>query len=256
MQRVTINRHKSPFLIQNPVSKFEMKDISEKYNLELSGKTIVEKLQLLAEIHSGKVVFTTSFGYEDQVITDIIFRNKIDIKVVTLDTGRLFPETYKVYRSTLEKYGEKIGTYFPPTEEVEKMLREKGPFSFYESLANRKECCHIRKVIPLKRALKDHEIWITGLRASQSDNRSNLQEFEWDTNNGIVKYNPLLDWSLEQTIQYIKDNNVPYNILHDRGFVSIGCEPCTRAIQPGEDFRAGRWWWEHNSGKECGLHAK
>lgn len=223
-------------------------------NEELKENTIVEKLNYLEDAHRGSVVFTTSFGYEDQVITDIIFSNNLDIKVVTLDTGRLFSETYKVYNSTFDKYKKPISVYFPPAEKVEEMVNKKGPFSFYESLENRKECCFIRKVIPLKRALAGNEIWITGLRASQSENRSDLQEFEWDEGNQIIKYNPLLEWSLEETIQYIKDNNVPYNILHDRGFVSIGCEPCTRAIKPGEDFRAGRWWWEQNSGKECGLH--
>jgi phosphoadenosine phosphosulfate reductase len=223
-------------------------------NEELKENTIVEKLNYLQDAHRGSVIFTTSFGYEDQVITDIIFKNNFDVKVVTLDTGRLFPETYKVYNSTLDKYKKTISVYFPPTEKVEEMVNKKGPFSFYESLENRKECCFIRKVIPLKRALKGNEIWITGLRASQSENRSDLQEFEWDEGNQIIKYNPLLEWSLEQIIDYIKENHVPYNILHDRGFVSIGCEPCTRAIKPGEDFRAGRWWWEQNSGKECGLH--
>ncbi len=230
-------------------------EITKKYNVQLNEKTIVEKLQYLVEQHPGKVVFTTSFGYEDQVITDLIFSNNLDIKVVTLDTGRLFPETYKVYRSTLEKYKKTIKVYFPPTEEVEKLLDEKGPFSFYESLENRKECCYIRKVIPLKRALKENEIWITGLRASQSDNRSDLMEFEFDEGNNIIKYNPLLSWSLDETINYVKEKHVPYNVLHDKGFVSIGCQPCTRAIQPGEDFRAGRWWWEQGSGKECGLHS-
>jgi len=223
-------------------------------NEELKENTIVEKLNYLEDAHRGSVIFTTSFGTEDQVITDIIFRNNFNIKVVTLDTGRLFSETYKVYSSTLDKYKKPISVYFPPAEKVEEMVNKKGPFSFYESLENRKECCFIRKVIPLKRALKGNEIWITGLRASQSENRSDLQEFEWDEGNQMIKYNPLLDWSLEQTIDYIKENHVPYNILHDRGFVSIGCEPCTRAIKPGEDFRAGRWWWEQNSGKECGLH--
>lgn len=232
-----------------------MEKLTNKYNTELSGKTIVEKLQYLVEQHPGKVVFTTSFGYEDQVITDIIFKNNLDIKVVTLDTGRIFPETYKVYRSTLERYKKPIKAYFPPTEEVEKLLDDKGPFSFYESLENRKECCFIRKVIPLKRALEGNTIWITGLRASQSNNRSGMQFFEYDEGNAIVKYNPLMDWSLEKTIDYVKANNVPYNVLHDKGFVSIGCEPCTRAVQPGDDFRAGRWWWEQGSGKECGLHS-
>ncbi len=227
---------------------------AEKYNTQLSNKSIVEKLKFLVENHSGKVVFTTSFGYEDQVISDIILKNNLDIKVITLDTGRLFPETYKVYLSTLEKYKKPIKAYFPPTEKVEELLNEKGPFSFYESLENRKECCYIRKVIPLKRALAGNDIWITGLRASQSDNRSEMQFFEWDGGNGIIKFNPLKDWSLEQTKEFVKENNIPYNILHDKGFVSIGCQPCTRAIEPGENFRAGRWWWEQGSGKECGLH--
>ena len=228
--------------------------LTGKYNTQLAEKSIVEKLKFIIKNHPGKVVFTTSFGYEDQVITDYIFKNNLDIKVITLDTGRLFPETYKVYRSTLEKYKKPIKAYFPPTENVENLLDEKGPFSFYESLENRKECCFIRKVISLKRALKDNDIWITGLRASQSDNRIDMKHFEWDAANGIMKFNPLMEWSLEKTKDYVKENNVPYNVLHDQGFVSIGCQPCTRAIQPGEDFRAGRWWWEQGSGKECGLH--
>jgi len=232
-----------------------MKQLTEKYNTELAEKPIVEKLQYLVEQHPGKVVFTTSFGYEDQVITDFIFNNDLDIKVVTLDTGRIFPETYKVYLSTFERYKKPIKAYFPPSDKVEELLDKKGPFSFYESLENRKECCFIRKVIPLKRALKGNVIWITGLRASQSNNRSDMQAFEFDEGNNIIKYNPLMEWSLEETIEHVKANNVPYNVLHDKGFVSIGCEPCTRAIQPGEDFRAGRWWWEQGSGKECGLHA-
>ncbi len=228
--------------------------IIQQLQTDLTGKSILEKLEFLVEKYVGKIVFTTSFGYEDQVITDMIFRNGLPVEVVTLDTGRMFEETYKVFRSTLERYGKPIKAFFPPADKVEKLLNEKGPFSFYESVENRKECCHIRKVIPLKRALKGHKIWITGLRASQSANRSGLEEFEWDAGNKIIKYNPLLEWSLDDVKQYVKENNVPYNVLHDRGFVSIGCEPCTRAIKPGEDFRAGRWWWEHNSGKECGLH--
>ena len=232
----------------------DLQKTADRYNAQLKDNSIVESLKYLVKQHPGKVVFTTSFGYEDQVITDMIFDNDIDIRVITLDTGRLFPETYKVFRSTVERYQKEIQVYFPPADKVEEMVTKKGPFSFYESLENRKECCHIRKVIPLKRALEGNEIWITGLRASQSNNRSGMKEFEVDEGNNIVKYNPLKDWSLEQTIDYVKTNRVPYNVLHDRGFVSIGCQPCTRAIQPGEDFRAGRWWWEQGSGKECGLH--
>lgn len=228
--------------------------LAEKYNARSSDQSTFQKIKFLTENHSGKVIFTTSFGYEDQLITDLIFRNDLPVKVVTLDTGRMFEETYKVFRNTLERYGKPITVYFPPTGKVEKMLNEKGPFSFYESVENRKECCYIRKVIPLQRSLEGKEIWITGLRASQSSYRSDLNEFEWDEGNHILKYNPLLTWSLEQVKDYIKENNVPYNALHDKGYVSIGCEPCTRPIQPGEDFRDGRWWWEKNSGKECGLH--
>jgi phosphoadenosine phosphosulfate reductase len=222
----------------------------------LQGKSISDKLRHLAVDYPGKVVFTTSFGYEDQVITDIIFSDNLQVQVVTLDTGRMFEETYKVFRSTVEKYGKKIKVFFPPSEKVEKLMTEKGPFSFYESVENRKECCFIRKVIPLKRALEGNEIWITGLRADQSANRSAINEFEWDEANRMIKYNPLIDWNLEQVKEYVKKKHVPYNVLHDKGFVSIGCEPCTRAIKPGEDFRAGRWWWEQNTGKECGLHEK
>jgi len=221
---------------------------------ELKGKSISEKLHYLSVNFPGKVVFTTSFGYEDQVITDMIFNEDADLEVVTLDTGRMFEETYKVFRSTVEKYGKNIRVFFPPAEKVEKLMTEKGPFSFYESVENRKECCFIRKVIPLKRALEGKIVWITGLRADQSVNRSTLEEFEWDEINRIVKFNPLYNWDLEKVKKYVKENHVPYNVLHDKGFVSIGCEPCTRAVRPDEDFRAGRWWWEQNSGKECGLH--
>lgn len=228
--------------------------LADKYNTKFSGHSIVQKIKQLTENHPGKVIFTTSFGYEDQVITDMIFRNDLPVKVITLDTGRMFEETYKVFRSTMERYGKPIKAYFPPTDKVEKLLNEKGPYSFYESIENRKECCYIRKVVPLKRALEGNEIWITGLRASQSESRSDLHEFEWDEGNKKVKFNPLINWSLDEVKDYVKKNNVPYNVLHDKGFVSIGCEPCTRAIKTGEDFRAGRWWWEQSSGKECGLH--
>jgi len=225
----------------------ELNDQADKGNL-------VGMLANVAEKFPGKAVFTTSFGIEDQVITDMIFSNNLDIKVVTLDTGRLFEETYKVFNRTVDKYGKMIEVYFPKHEAVQKMVTEKGPLSFYLSVENRKECCTIRKVEPLKRALNGVECWITGLRAAQSENRNDLNFFEWDGGFQLVKFNPLLHWSLEDCQKYVKEKNVPYNVLHDRGFVSIGCAPCTRAIQPGEDFRAGRWWWESNSKKECGLH--
>lgn len=217
-------------------------------------KSPAEVLAIVSERFPGKAVFTTSFGYEDQVISDMIFSNNLPVDVITLDTGRMFEETYKVWQRTLEKYQKEIIPYFPESSDVEKLLREKGTISFYESLENRKECCYIRKVKPLNRALNGFECWITGLRASQSEGRSSLSYFMWDEAHQLIKYNPILDWSLEDVTGYIQKYHVPYNALHDKGFVSIGCEPCTRAIRPGEDFRAGRWWWEQNSGKECGLH--
>ena len=220
----------------------------------IEGKSIVEAIQQLCEEFPDKVIFTTSFGYEDQVITDIICSNNLPVEVVTLDTGRLFEETYKVFNRTVEKYKINIKTYHPEAADVEELLSQKGPFSFYESVENRKECCNIRKVKPLKRALEGNKVWITGLRADQSANRENMTAIEWDEGYCLIKYNPLLDWTLDDVKKHIKANYIPYNVLHDRGFVSIGCAPCTRAIQPGEDFRAGRWWWESNSKKECGLH--
>lgn len=231
-----------------------MKTIIDTLNKAAQSKTIAEILQQAADTFPGQIVFTTSFGLEDQVITDIVFSNTIPIQVITLDTGRLFKETYKVYNKTLEKYNKPINAFFPDTEKVEKMVSEKGPYSFYNSVENRKECCYIRKVIPLNRALANQKIWVTGIRAEQSENRQNLHMFEYDSDRDMIKCNPLVNWTFKDVQDYIQKNNIPYNILHDKGFVSIGCEPCTRAIQPGEDFRAGRWWWEDNSKKECGLH--
>jgi phosphoadenosine phosphosulfate reductase len=217
--------------------------------------SIEETLTYLADEFKDKVVFSTSFGQEDQVITALIGKNNLPITIFTLDTGRLFQETYDVFHKTLKKYQIDIKTYFPETSAVEELLNQKGPNSFYESVENRKECCFIRKVAPLTKALKGNDIWITGLRAEQSENRNDLAFFEYDAHFDIIKFNPLLKWTLAEVQKYIDDNNVPQNALHKQGFVSIGCAPCTRAIVPGEDIRAGRWWWE-SSHKECGLHQK
>ena len=222
----------------------------------LSNLNAVEQLKLLAEQFKGKIAFSTSFGEEDQVITDLIFANHIPITVFTLDTGRFFPETYKVWSKTLQKYNKPIVPYFPVKEKVEEMLLKKGPFSFYNSLEDRKECCTIRKVAPLKRALADIECWVTGLRAGQSGARIDLNVFTWDNGYDLFKFNPVLNWSLNEVQGHINSNNIPKNSLHEQGFVSIGCQPCTRAIAATDDIRAGRWWWEDNSKKECGLHAK
>ena len=220
-----------------------------------AGFSIEETLAFLANEYKDKVVFSTSFGQEDQVITALIAKNDFPITIFTLDTGRLFQETYDVFHKTLKKYKKEIKVYFPEATAVEQLLQEKGPNSFYESVSNRKECCYSRKVAPLTKALKGNAVWITGLRAEQSENRNDLQFFEYDENFEIIKFNPLLKWTLEEVQKYIDDNNVPQNALHKKGFVSIGCAPCTRAIAPGEDIRAGRWSWE-SSHKECGLHQK
>lgn len=222
-------------------------------NDQLQSKSLVEALTFIVEQAQGEVVFSTSFGQEDQVITDAIFSNHIDIEVFTLDTGRLFQETYDVYHKTVKKYKKEIKSYAPDAQAVGALVSEKGPNSFYQSLEDRKECCHIRKIEPLTRALQGKRMWVTGLRAAQSDNRASLNFLEWDEHFEILKFNPLLNWSLEAVETYLEEQQVPQNVLHKKGFVSIGCQPCTRAIEPGEDLRAGRWWWE-NSKKECGLH--
>ncbi len=206
-----------------------------------------------------QVVFSTSFGQEDQVITDAIFKNNptqapLAIKVFTLDTGRLFQETYDLMDNTKAKYNQSFDTYFPATAKVEALVKEKGFNSFYFSVENRKECCFIRKIEPLKRALSGAEVWITGLRAEQSDNRADMPIVEWDEANQVIKFNPLIHWTYDEVLAYLKANKVPDNPLHRKGFISIGCAPCTRAITEGEHPRAGRWWWEESQ-KECGLHA-
>ncbi|WP_255404601.1 phosphoadenylyl-sulfate reductase [Mucilaginibacter sp. MD40] len=212
-------------------------------------------LQALAALFPGEIVFSTSFGWEDQVISHMIFTNDVPIKVFTLETGRLFPETYYVWNRTMEIYNQPIYAYYPDNNKLEAMVNAKGPSSFYESVANRKECCGIRKIEPLHRALKGNQCWITGIRAEQSPNREEMSDVEWDEVNQLIKFHPIFSWTLDDVKAYIKQYNIPYNTLHDRGFPSIGCQPCTRAVQPGEDFRAGRWWWEDQSKKECGLHA-
>ena len=222
---------------------------------KIKGFSLEDTLSFLANEYKDKVVFSTSFGQEDQVITALIAKNDLPITIFTLDTGRLFQETYDVFHKTLKKYKKEIKVYFPEASAVEKLLETKGPNSFYDSVENRKECCFIRKVVPLTKALKGNSVWITGLRAEQSENRNDLALFEYDEKFDIIKFNPLLKWTLKEVEAYLEKNNVPQNALHKQGFVSIGCAPCTRAITPDEDIRAGRWWWE-SSHKECGLHQK
>lgn len=211
-------------------------------------------LRQLASQFSGRVAFSSSFGIEDQVISHLVFANQLPVRVFTLDTGRNFQETYSTWARTVERYGQTIETYAPQAAALESMLAQKGPNSFYQSVENRKECCHIRKVEPLNRALQQTDLWITGIRAEQSPNRRDMSALEWDADRSLIKFHPLFYWSFDEVRDYARTHHIPVNPLHDKGFVSIGCAPCTRAIQAGEDFRAGRWWWEDTSKKECGLH--
>ena len=219
----------------------------------LKNASVEDGLKKIAGMYPGKVKFSSSLGQEDQVLTDMISRHAKDITIFTLDTGRLFNETYELIEKTEARYKKKIQIYFPQTGAVEEMVNEKGINLFYNSVEERKLCCHIRKVEPLNRALSGTSVWITGLRSSQTTIRQELPLIEWLPEKNLLKYNPLLYWSYHEVMNYIHTNSVPYNPLHDKGFVSIGCLPCTRAIEPGEDPRAGRWWWE-TSQKECGLH--
>lgn len=237
---------------KNKAGSVELNDLRE----AVEGLHASEAIAKVSGLFKGRCVFTTSLGLEDQVITDMIFSQDLPVEVITLDTGRLFPETYTTLNETIKKYGKKIKLYFPGHEDVEKMVSEKGPFSFYYSVENRLECCHIRKTLPLARALEGADLWIAGIRADQSPGRQTMQPLEYDTSRKIYKYYPLFRWTLEEVRNYIKDRQVPYNPLHDKGFISIGCQPCTRAVAPGEDFRSGRWWWEEGSKKECGIHLK
>lgn len=209
-------------------------------------------LQALADRFPGRVIFSTSFSYEDQVITHLI--KDLNIEIFTLDTGRLFEQTYETWTNTRAFFKKNIKAYYPDTEELKQFISENGPDSFYQSVEKRKTCCSIRKVHPLKKALAGYDIWITGLRSEHSANRQNMPQLEWDADNKIIKFHPLLHWTSEQVADYVKTHHLPYNQLHKKGFVSIGCEPCTRAVKEGEDFRAGRWWWEDADKKECGLH--
>lgn len=219
---------------------------------DIHNNSIPDVLNHLTAVFPDEVCFSTSFSMEDQVITDLV--KDSDISIFTLDTGRLFEDTYNTWNLTRSKYKKSIKAYYPNQEALEPFIQEKGPDSFYTSVDNRKMCCNIRKVQPLQRALKGNKVWVTGLRAEHSPDRQDLQQLEWDESNQIIKYHPLLFWTTDEVKNYIREKQIPYNILHDKGFVSIGCAPCTRAVQPGEDFRAGRWWWEDASKKECGLH--
>nr|WP_315483639.1 phosphoadenylyl-sulfate reductase [uncultured Undibacterium sp.] len=199
-------------------------------------------------------VFASSLAAEDMVLTDLILRHKLNIDIFSLETGRLHKETLSMLDRIKETYDYDVKLYKPETEAVDNHVRQHGLNAFYDSVEMRKECCRIRKVEPLNRALSGNKAWITGQRRAQSATRNELALQEDDVAHAMQKFNPLTDWSEDDVWHYIRSNNVPYNPLHDKGYPSIGCEPCTRAIQPGEDVRAGRWWWENPESKECGLH--
>jgi phosphoadenosine phosphosulfate reductase len=231
-------------------------DIAE-LGKSLEGRAPAEIIAGVAELAGReKTVFATSLGPEDQVITHILAEKGLEIRTFTLDTGRLHEDTYELIDTTRIRYGIRIEIYFPDPKGVEELVSDRGMNLFYRCVEDRKMCCRVLKLDPLRRALGDAKAWITGLRREQSATREGTGALEMDEANGLIKVNPLYDWSSDRPWEYIRANNVPYNPLHDRGYTSIGCEPCTRAVRSGEDRRAGRWWWERPDGRECGLHRK
>ncbi|MBE0648407.1 MAG: phosphoadenylyl-sulfate reductase [Bacteroidales bacterium] len=231
-----------------------MKKRFDTYIHEVHSLSTIELLAYFLERHPGKVAFSTSMGAEDQALTHMLAGLGKSFKLFTLDTGRMFQESYELLEITRQRYQLPFEVYFPEASHVEEMVREKGINLFYDSIENRKLCCHIRKIEPLQRALQGMEIWVTGVRRDQSVTRDDIGVLEWDADLSLIKVNPLVDWKSDDVWNFIREHNVPYNTLHDKGFPSIGCLPCTRAVLPGEDIRAGRWWWENPALKECGLH--
>jgi len=229
----------------------KVKELNQQFK-EASTQEVLEYLLKL----DNNVALSSSFGAEDQVLTDMMLNIDKKATIFTLDTGRLPDETYNVMDATNLKYQVKVNVFFPKDIDVEKLYQEQGINGFYESIENRKSCCFIRKIAPLKRALENVEFWVTGLRSAQSITREDMNLFEYDAGNDVIKVNPLKEWSEEDVWEYIEDNKVPYNKLHKLGYPSIGCAPCTRPIKEGEDIRSGRWWWENPEHKECGLHFK
>lgn len=223
-------------------------------NARFAGSRPEEVIAYFVERYGDRIALSSSLGLEDQVLTDMVCRATKKPRIFTLDTGRLFPETYSLIDRTNMHYGIRIAVYFPERQAVEQLVSECGMNCFYESIELRKRCCQVRKLEPLKRAFEGLEVWICGLRREQSVTREHMQLVEWDEAHGLVKLNPLIGWHEEEVWNYIREHHVPYNKLHDKGFPSIGCQPCTRAVEPGADIRSGRWWWESPDHRECGLH--
>ncbi len=233
-----------------------IKDNLNELNKTYEEKSVKELLKWAIDTFKNKLILANSLSLEDQIISDILIKLNPKIDIFFLDTGRIHQKTYDLLERSMDRYNIKYKILFPDTEKIENFERNQGPNPFYKSIELRKECCLIRKVEPLKRALNGYDAWITGLRCQQSITRTDIRIIEWDDNFGLVKINPLRDWTIEQVWDYIKKNDVPYNKLYDENFSSIGCVPCTRAIKPGENIRAGRWWWEDMQDRECGLHHK
>ncbi|MHB1844543.1 MAG: phosphoadenylyl-sulfate reductase [Deltaproteobacteria bacterium] len=237
---------------QTAFPKTELEQLSQK----LAKASAEEILRFADERFGDRATIASSFGVEDVVLIDLARKHAPHLTFFTLDTGRLHPETYEVMEAIRARYGVRIEAYFPERAKVEELERAHGYFSFRESLQARKDCCGLRKLEPLGRALEGKEAWVTGLRREQSPTRTGVDAIELDpAHGGIAKLNPLSAWTERQVWDYVKANDIPYNALHDQGFPSIGCAPCTRAIKPYEDIRAGRWWWENPEQKECGLHS-
>ncbi len=234
----------------NTITQPEMKALNEQFK----GESTENLLGYFLEKCGNRIGLASSLSIEDQMLTDILLKTNPMARIFTLDTGRLFPETYSLIDRTNMKYGCKLEVFFPESTEVEEMVRTKGINLFYEGIEQRKLCCKVRKINPLKRAFETLDVWISGLRRDQSVTRQDMQLIEWDKSSGLIKLNPLINHTEEEVWEYIHQHKVPYNKLHDQGFPSIGCQPCTRAVKPGEDIRAGRWWWENPEHKECGLH--
>ncbi|HSA66811.1 MAG TPA: phosphoadenylyl-sulfate reductase [Methyloceanibacter sp.] len=231
------------------------KRAAEALNARLAGiENLAERIAEVRRSVEGRIAFSTSLGLDDQAILNAIAQSGADIDIFTLDTGRLFPEVLETVELSEIRYGLRIRLVTPEASEVEALVAHDGVFGFRHSVDNRKACCEVRKVRPLNRELKGAQGWITGIRREHSEVRSDVALATWDDERGLLKVNPIADWSTQELTAYIAENNVPVNPLHARGFISIGCQPCTRAVQPGEHPRAGRWWWEHEEKKECGLH--
>lgn len=233
-----------------------MKEKIDQLNKLFDSKSPEDVLRYFLNEYGNRIALASSLGAEDQVLTDMIVKIDRSARIFTIDTGRLFPETYSLIDKTNMKYGIRMEVFVPNHEAVQDFIKKNGVNCFYESVEKRKECCRVKKIEPLLRALSTLDVWICGLRQEQSVTRTGVQMVEWDEANNLIKINPLVHWSEQQVWDYIKAHNVPYNMLHDKGFPSIGCQPCTRAIAEGEDIRAGRWWWENPEHKECGLHKR